>query len=55
MIFPYISSTNNEGENGNWNLIDANTEMDDQTANQLLNSLQSNYWHGKLSIYVHVF
>jgi hypothetical protein len=45
-----ISSASNEGENsfeGSWNLIDANTEMDDQTANQLLNNLQNNYWHGK--------
>ncbi|CAG8439201.1 10106_t:CDS:10 [Funneliformis caledonium] len=28
-----------------WNSIDANTEMDDQTADQLINNLQSNYWH----------
>ncbi|CAB4398324.1 unnamed protein product [Rhizophagus irregularis] len=41
----------NEGENSfeeSWNLIDANTEMDDQTANQLLNNLQNNYWHDVL-------
>ncbi|RIA89873.1 Ion transport protein [Glomus cerebriforme] len=41
----------NEGENlfeGSWNSIDANTEMDDQTANQILNNLQSNYWHDVL-------
>ncbi|CAI2169743.1 19145_t:CDS:2, partial [Funneliformis geosporum] len=43
-----ISSDIIEEENllrESWNSIDANTEMDDQTADQLINNLQSNYWH----------
>nr|CAG8520308.1 3794_t:CDS:10 [Entrophospora candida] len=28
-----------------WNSIDSNSEIDDQTANQLFNNLQNNYWH----------
>ncbi|CAG8690947.1 18676_t:CDS:10, partial [Dentiscutata erythropus] len=37
--------TNN---NNVWSDIDANTEMDEQTADQILTSLQSNYWHDTL-------
>ncbi|KAF0398415.1 high-affinity cell membrane calcium channel [Gigaspora margarita] len=37
--------TNN---NNVWSNIDANTEMDEQTADQVLTSLQSNYWHDTL-------
>ncbi|CAG8760035.1 6917_t:CDS:1, partial [Cetraspora pellucida] len=35
-----LTNTNNV-----WSDIDANTEMDEQTAEQILTSLQSNYWH----------
>ncbi|KAF0474158.1 hypothetical protein F8M41_024768 [Gigaspora margarita] len=37
--------TNNNNARSN---IDANTEMDEQTADQILTNLQSNYWHDTL-------
>ncbi|CAJ0823874.1 11692_t:CDS:10, partial [Entrophospora sp. SA101] len=40
------NSNNSDNNNSFWNSIDSNSEIDDQTANQLFNSLQNNYWHG---------
>ncbi|CAJ0758344.1 19752_t:CDS:10, partial [Entrophospora sp. SA101] len=39
------NSNNSDNNNSFWNSIDSNSEIDDQTANQLFNSLQNNYWH----------
>ncbi|CAG8482061.1 10486_t:CDS:10, partial [Acaulospora colombiana] len=38
------------GTNNTWNSVDASRDMDSATADQVLNSLQSNSWHGKIQV-----
>ncbi|RUP43680.1 hypothetical protein BC936DRAFT_136862 [Jimgerdemannia flammicorona] len=41
-----------DNEFGELGTIDANGDMDDQMANQVLNSLNGGLWHGKYSIHI---
>ena len=39
-----------DSESVEWASFDANHEMNDQTAEEVLNSLQNNFWHGKKGV-----